>query len=424
MAAERQSESAGAGDADLGGADWRARAERAEGELALLRRLLDLLPDFYYVHNWELRFQLVNRASAALWDTTPEHLIGRTYAEVDGDAEQSQRIVDVCRAVMASGVPQRVDGFVFRHPDGRQRTLTQFNVPFAHPQTGEPMLLGIARDMTTEAELLEERVRREALERDLRVAQGIQRSILPSAPPRTPGFEVAAAMEPSQYASGDFYDWWAAKAEAEGTGPTVLCLGDVTGHGIGPAIIAAECRAYARALFGGGGGGLHGDVQRLSAAMSEDLGEGRFVTLAAVTLEGDGAHVVSAGHGPVLVLRTDGRVEEVASHGLPLGIAPELAYEEATRVRLAEGEVLVVLSDGIPEAKDRGGRMLGVRAVAETLRGCATASAAGMAGVLLELARSHAGRTQPEDDMTALVMRRGAGSAVGHGPAEGADRRA
>ena len=88
-------------------------------------------------------------------------------------------------------------------------------------------------------------------------------------------FLVAAFCEPAAFAGGDFFDWFVAA-----DGRIVLCLGDVTGHGVGPALLAAECRAYARVLLRQIP--LDEAMNRLNDLMYGDLEEGRFVTFVAV----------------------------------------------------------------------------------------------------------------------------------------------
>src|SRR5215472_6531766 len=97
-----------------------------------------------------------------------------------------------------------------------------------------------------DAALLEAETRREVdrLKHDLDLARSIQQSLLPSSIPEIEGFEIAAWNQPADQTGGDYYDW-----QVLPNGRVVAVLGDVTGHGIGPALLAAVCRAYARANF-------------------------------------------------------------------------------------------------------------------------------------------------------------------------------
>src|SRR5205814_6172642 len=102
-----------------------------------------------------------------------------------------------------------------------------------------------------EAALREAATRRqlESVEHDLALARSIQQSLLPNMTPEIEGFEIAGWNQPADQTGGDYYDW-----QVLPNGTVVAELADVTGHGIGPALLAAVCRAYARASFGQGNG--------------------------------------------------------------------------------------------------------------------------------------------------------------------------
>ena len=95
----------------------------------------------------------------------------------------------------------------------------------------------------------ETRLQVDRLEHDLALARSIQQSLLPSSMPQVEGFEIAAWNQPADQTGGDYYDW-----QLLPDGKVVVALADVTGQGIGPALLAAGCRAYARASFKAGNG--------------------------------------------------------------------------------------------------------------------------------------------------------------------------
>jgi sigma-B regulation protein RsbU (phosphoserine phosphatase) len=388
--------------------EWRVRAIAAEGERDLLRAVLDLLPDYFYVHNWELRFQHVNKAGASLWNSTPDQVIGRTYEDVDPNAAQAKQVVEICRSQMRRGGSSRLDGFVFMSPDGREQTLTQFNIAFKNPTTGEDMLLGLARDMTAEARLVAEQAARQMMEQELRLARAIQKALEPSPPPISSKFKIGGANMPSSFASGDFFDWWQINDIAfEDSPDLVLCLGDVTGHGVGAALSAATCRAYARVLIGDRSS-LSSGMRRVNQRLCKEMAGGRFVTFACVFLNTTrcGISYLSAGHGPTLLSRAGGEVAILDSAGLPLGIADDEMYETVTDLDLNPGDVLVLLSDGLIESRAPDGGMLTVTQISAEARRLADAdcSADTIATGLIELARQHTSGKPPDDDLTVLVI--------------------
>ncbi|MGH9748248.1 MAG: PP2C family protein-serine/threonine phosphatase [Candidatus Acidiferrales bacterium] len=191
----------------------------------------------------------------------------------------------------------------------------------------------------------------ERLEHDLDVARTIQQSLLPTSMPKIEGFEIAAWNQPADQTGGDYYDW-----QALPDGKVVLALADVTGHGIGPALLAAVCRAYARTNFNVDGD-LMSSMERINASLSGDLGEGRFITfVAAICTPGKSeVELLSAGHGPLFVytLRHD-TFEAMKAHGLPLGISPKLDSDPPQILEMGPGDMLVLATDGFFEWANKG----------------------------------------------------------------------
>jgi serine phosphatase RsbU (regulator of sigma subunit) len=132
---------------------------------------------------------------------------------------------------------------------------------------------------------------------ELQIARSIQQSLLPKVRPQITGFKVTGWSRSADDTGGDFYDW---KKLADGR--WVVVLADVTGHGIGPAILASVCRAYSRASFNGRDR-LETILKNINQAFAEDLTSERFATfVAAVCEEGsDQLELLSAGHAPIFV---------------------------------------------------------------------------------------------------------------------------
>jgi PAS domain S-box-containing protein len=393
------------GEHDLSPEALRQRLEAAEAELQLLRTLLDLVPDFFYVHDEDLRFRYANRAAAAYFGRAREDVIGRRLREVERDPEQARFYEKICRQIMREGQPRLTTDLPLKLADGSLHYLRQYDVPFRDPATGRPMLFGLSRDITSEKHLIEERIRRERAERELEIARAVQQSILPRTPLALPGIEVAGRCVPSNFAAGDFYDWWPAPG---GDGQAMICLGDVSGHGIGPAILAAACKAYGRALLGGEGAQLRDGLQQLNRAICADLEIGRFITFAALAIDQEGGiSFLSAGHSPVLhyAART-GRVESLPTHGLPLGIDADETYADPTRIRLTAGDALLILTDGVPESHAPGGGQFGMSRLMELVAAHAGQSAEGLCRTIVEAAQTFTAGHPAPDDITAVIIRR------------------
>jgi len=243
--------------------------------------------------------------------------------------------------------------------------------------------------------------------RDLSVAREIQQGLLPLEAPNFPGFDIAGMNRPASQTGGDYYDWqWLPD------GRLIVCLADVSGHGIGPALVMAVCRAYARASAE-----LTADpsalMRRINRLLEQDLPDDRFITLEFTVLRQDGQmQLVSAGHGPTLLyVAATGKVQQLGSHGLPLGILlgePSATdYEPATEFSLAEGDVLVMLTDGFHEwARSGDGVQVGIERLEAVLRGQAGQPAASIIAALDQVCIDFVDGQPQQDDMTAVVIRR------------------
>jgi serine phosphatase RsbU (regulator of sigma subunit) len=220
--------------------------------------------------------------------------------------------------------------------------------------------------------------------------------------PQIEGFEIAGWNRPADQTGGDYYDW-----QVLPNGTVVVELADVTGHGIGPALLAAVCRAYARANLGRGNGLLEA-MEQLNSELIRDIGEGRFVTFVAVVFAAGCRRVelLSAGHGPsfVYVLKED-RFKEIGAQGLPLGISSQLISDPPEILELYAGDVLVLATDCFLEWTNREGEQFGVKRLEETIRKSKEKRASELIATLYGAVLAFSGGTKQQDDLTAVVIK-------------------
>jgi len=289
------------------------------------------------------------------------------------------------------------------HLVGVLEALNKRTGPFTEGDTALLTALAAQAGVALErARLLEEFLAKRRLENEMELARDIQAGLLPQAPPHLAGFDLAGWSRPSEYAGGDFFDLF-----EWGDGRIGMMLGDAVGHGVGPALLAAETRAFVRALAlrDDRPDRVLADANRLLAA---DVTDGRFVTLAlaAVDSRTGTAMYASAGQGPLLVLRTGGESIQLPSTGLPLGILPEAGFESPPPVQLARGDALVLISDGIFECDTRDGKDLGIEAVIQAARRNLGGTADAMLKALMDLTESVTPDGRFRDDRTAVAAKR------------------
>lgn len=297
--------------------------------------------------------------------------------------------------------------------------------------------------------LIEDRVVRERLERDLQVARSIQQQTFPRILPVAPGFEIAAIATPADETGGDAYDIVGfiggmrdtpgappgpgGGAAAEPTKPgepadeIAFLLGDATGHGIGPALSATQTRAMLRMAIRLRAD-LAGLVRHINQQLCEDLPASRFVTawfgrlnVKTAVLEG-----LSAGQGPLLLYRAaTGHFIQIEPGGVPLGIMEDWEYDPPFSISLEPGDIFIALTDGFfeapaprpPGAASSGGpgsrpgriaadRRFGLEGVTEALRPLVDRSPEEMLETLVRTLNRFTEDAPPEDDRTGIILKR------------------
>jgi sigma-B regulation protein RsbU (phosphoserine phosphatase) len=255
-----------------------------------------------------------------------------------------------------------------------------------------------------EARLAEARQRYEAqrLRDELQIARDIQQKLYPLEPPHYPAFEIAGYSSPAELAGGDYYDYI---PMAEGT--VGLAIGDASGHGVGPAILMAETRAYLRALAL-----LSLDLGQMVAlvnrVLTQDTRDEHFVTLFVGQLDVDrrSLRYVSAGHLPGYVLDSAGSVTHVLeSTELPLGLVDGQDGFQSAEVFLQPGDTLLLLTDGIVEAADPLGQQFGLERARQVVRTRLNRPARQIVHDLHRTALEFAAHLRQRDDMSAIVVK-------------------
>jgi serine phosphatase RsbU (regulator of sigma subunit) len=242
----------------------------------------------------------------------------------------------------------------------------------------------------------------EAIQHDLSVARSIQQSLLPQQPPGVKGFDIAGWNKPADDTGGDYFDWIRLP-----DGKVIVILADVTGHGIGPALLASVCRAYARSNFSVAQN-LPNAFEHINSELAADLGTGRFVTFVAATLCPGFVEVemLSAGHGPLLFYsRPEDRFTAMNAHALPLGMFPFFKSDPPAHLQLHPGDVLVLATDGFFEWENDQGEEFGVQRMEGVVRASRDSAASEIITHLYDAVIRFSDGTRQQDDLTAVVIK-------------------
>jgi serine phosphatase RsbU (regulator of sigma subunit)/anti-sigma regulatory factor (Ser/Thr protein kinase) len=259
---------------------------------------------------------------------------------------------------------------------------------------------------------------RERIEQELRVAQLIQQQFLPEELPDLAGWSFAAFYGPAREVGGDFYDFIKLPE-----GQVGIVVGDVTDKGVPAALVMATTHSILRA-----------EAPRLVAPsevltrvnnlLVDEMPAHMFVTCLYAVLNPETGQLryANAGHN-VPYVSTEGGVTELRATGMPLGLLPEMEYEEK-EATLAPGDTVLLHSDGLAEAHNPNREMFGFPRVA-SLTGEASDGEVLIDRLLKELQEFVGPELEQEDDITLVTLgRRAAGSAnpAGAPAAAGAER--
>ncbi len=245
---------------------------------------------------------------------------------------------------------------------------------------------------------------REQMKQSLELAKEIQQQLLPDSAPACPGFDLAGRSLYCDETGGDYFDFIKLKNSAHhGLG---LAVGDVSGHGIGAALVMATARAILRSLTDHYADQLKDLYDNLNLHLCRDTADAYFMTLFYGILDPEERSLrwISAGHAPLFHYHHD-QVEEIYSSGIPLGIIENNLYESASVMQFTPGDILLIGTDGIWEARNIAGDMFGTQRVRELLIRHADEGAESIVGHIIEELTCFCGPAPRNDDITLMVVK-------------------
>jgi PAS domain S-box-containing protein len=234
----------------------------------------------------------------------------------------------------------------------------------------------------------------------LAAAQEIQSRLWPNRVPTVAGFDIAGANWPAEFAAGDYFDYVSMLDGSLG-----LVIGDVSGHGLGPAIVMALTYAHLRSLCQ-----IHDDVAAILAGINRYLisETDLFVTLLFGRLRsGDRMfHWNNAGHPPGYVLDSCGRIKaKMDSDSMPLAVTLDMQFPPGRTVELEPGDTILMLTDGILDARSPDDHSFGLDRTLDAVRANRLLPAAAIIEAIHAAVLEHCGNQQPADDLTSIVVK-------------------
>ena len=251
------------------------------------------------------------------------------------------------------------------------------------------------------AQLMEHFIEKERMRQALEIARDIQRHLLPRSSPSVPNFDIAGWTLPCDETGGDYYDF--VPTDDGGLG---IAVGDVSSHGIGPALLMTTARAFLRALVRQGMDPPE-VMTRMNDLLEKDMTDGRFMTMFYGVLRPEEKVLLysSAGHEPPLRVRPGtGEAQEFRSAGCPLGILQGVEYPSEQQP-LQPGDILVLSTDGIQESMNETHEKFGRQRLVDVIRENSRMESSSIIRKVHEAVMAFCAGVPQRDDLTLVIAK-------------------
>ncbi len=249
---------------------------------------------------------------------------------------------------------------------------------------------------------------REQLKQSLALAKEIQQQLLPHETPLVNNFQLTGVSRYCDETGGDYYDF--IRLGKDDNASLGIVIGDVSGHGIGAALVMATARGMLHALIEQHKTELPVLVSEINRQLTRSTDDSSFMTLflGALNPEQWTLDWISAGQAPLYLYRTgehEGHIEELESSGIPLGIIGESTYAIEPAIKFNPGDILLVGTDGIWETHNYAGEMFGTHRVRQILQQSANLSTKDIADRIFSELDMFRGDRTVDDDLTLVLIK-------------------
>jgi phosphoserine phosphatase RsbU/P len=261
----------------------------------------------------------------------------------------------------------------------------------------------VAKSFNEMVPQLEDRIQ---IRKSLEMAKEVQQNLLPQEIPNLRGFDITAKSVYCDETGGDYFDFF--PCEDKDCARFGIVVGDVTGHGVGAALLMATARALIRGLVTKPEN-LAESLSQVNSLLATDVRDsGRFISLFFLMIE-EGSRAISwvrAGHDPAILYdpATD-TVEELMGPGMVLGVEEDYSYEQVGKTIEADGTIILIGTDGIWETHNGEGEMFGKDRLSQIIRNNKDKSAGAIQDAVLEAVSDFRGDKEQEDDITIVVIK-------------------
>jgi sigma-B regulation protein RsbU (phosphoserine phosphatase) len=249
-------------------------------------------------------------------------------------------------------------------------------------------------------------IERERMQLSLNLAKEVQQNLLPKENLKVNGFDISGKSVYCDETGGDYYDFISIGDNNKQV--IGVAIGDVSGHGIPSALLMASVRSSLRqrASLPGTIAKIISDVNRQLVKDVEDSGQ--FMTMFFLTLDTASRQLewVRAGHDPGFVYDPGSdSFSELGGSGIALGVDAEWIYEDYKKTDFSNGQIIFLSTDGIWEARNKKGEMLGKEPILNAIRQNSSSDAGQIVDAIFAILYKFIGDAKIEDDITSVVIK-------------------
>ncbi len=251
---------------------------------------------------------------------------------------------------------------------------------------------------------IEEQAKGQRLDQELEIAQAVQKTFLPSRVEHLEGIDLAGTCVPAQETGGDYYDMISL-----GKNRIAIAIGDVSGKGIQAAFYMTFVKGVLHSLSALILSPLE-LLNQLNRLFCENATRGTFISMIYGILEADKRTFtfVRAGHNPMLVVRSNGDTEWLQSKGVGVGVAKGNMFHRVTEekeLKLKEGDVAVLYTDGITEMMNISNQFYGEERLEKLVKGVRKGASNNILDIIISDVKEFKGVAKQHDDMTLVVIK-------------------